>query len=347
MKSQKPLTNTDASLGDILNQLSIYFFRVKTNWKIFVKCIIVFGILGFTVGLLFQSDKKKAAYIIAAEEEGPSGMEGLLAQFGLDAGGSNPGGVFEGESLVHLFKIRSMIERTLLSEVSYNNKKVVIADLFWNDLRSSKHKVFEKVKFCSDRSIQNNISDSAVYLLFKYVNKELLSVSRPDKKQSFVTVSCSHENPDYAMIFTKSLIDNVIDFYTETITKKARYNLDVLHREVDSVQKVLNNNLISDAQYTDLNINPLMQAGRINQNRSKIDLQITITLYGELIKSLKLAEVSLRKQTPLIQIIETPQYPLENVGLKWWHYLLAGVGLGFIIAFYFANWSSQQELEIH
>ena len=149
------------------------------------------------------------------------------------------------------------------------------------------------------------------------------------------------------MIFTKSLIDNVIDFYTETITKKARYNLDVLHREVDSVQKVLNNNLISDAQYTDLNINPLMQAGRINQNRSKIDLQITITLYGELIKSLKLAEVSLRKQTPLIQIIETPQYPLENVGLKWWHYLLAGVGLGFIIAFYFANWSSQKELEIH
>jgi hypothetical protein len=127
MKSQKPLTNTDASLGDILNQLSIYFFRVKTNWKIFVKCIIVFGILGFTVGLLFQSDKKKAAYIIAAEEEGPSGMEGLLAQFGLDAGGSNPGGVFEGESLVHLFKIRSMIERTLLSEVSYNNKKAVIA----------------------------------------------------------------------------------------------------------------------------------------------------------------------------------------------------------------------------
>ena len=29
MKSQKPLTNTDASLGDILNQLSIYFFELR------------------------------------------------------------------------------------------------------------------------------------------------------------------------------------------------------------------------------------------------------------------------------------------------------------------------------
>ena len=87
-----------------------------------------------------------------------------------------------------------------------------------------------------------------------------------------------------------------------------------------------------------------MQAGRINQNRSKIDLQITVTLYGELIKSLKLAEVSLRKQTPLIQIIETPHYPLENSGLKWWHYLLSGIGLGLFIAFYFINWSVQKEL---
>ena len=345
MKSHHQLINRDASLGDILSQLFTFFGRVKTNWKLFVKCITIFGILGLVAGFLFQSNKKQATYIIAAEEEGPSGMEGLLAQFGLDAGGSNPGGVFEGESLVQLFKIRSMIERALLSEVIYDNKRVVIADLFWSDLRSSKNKVFKDVKFSIDRGLQNNISDSAVYLLYKYVNKELLSISRPDKKQSFVTVSCTHENPDYATIFTKSLIDNVTDFYTETITKKARYNLDILRREVDSVQKVLNDNLIKDAQYTDLNINPLMQAGRINQNRSKIDLQITVTLYGELIKSLKLAEVSLRKQTPLIQIIETPHYPLESVGLKWWHYLLSGLGLGFFIAFYLTNWSVQKDLE--
>jgi hypothetical protein len=345
MKFQQQLRNRDVSLGDILSQLSTFYLRVKTNWKLFVKCITVFGILGLVAGFLFQSNKKQATYIIAAEEEGPSGMEGLLAQFGLDAGGSNPGGVFEGESLVQLFKIRSMIERALLSEVIYDNKRLVIADLFWSDLRSSKNKIFEEVKFSTDRGLQNNISDSAVYLLYKYVKKELLSVSRPDKKQSFVTVSCTHENPDYAMIFTKSLIDNVTDFYTETITKKARYNLDILRREVDSVQRVLNDNLIKDAQYTDLNINPLMQAGRINQNRSKIDLQITVTLYGELIKSLKLAEVSLRKQTPLIQIIETPHYPLENSGLKWWHYLLSGIGLGLFIAFYLTNWSVQKDLE--
>ena len=345
MKFQQQLRNRDASLGDILSQLSTFYLRVKTNWKLFVKCITVFGILGLVAGFLFQSNKKQATYIIAAEEEGPSGMEGLLAQFGLDAGGSNPGGVFEGESLVQLFKIRSMIERALLSEVIYDNKRLVIADLFWSDLRSSKNKIFEEVKFSTDRGLQNKISDSAVYLLYKYVKKELLSVSRPDKKQSFVTVSCTHENPDYAMIFTKSLIDNVTDFYTETITKKARYNLDILRREVDSVQRVLNDNLIKDAQYTDLNINPLMQAGRINQNRSKIDLQITVTLYGELIKSLKLAEVSLRKQTPLIQIIETPHYPLENSGLKWWHYLLSGIGLGLFIAFYLTNWSVQKDLE--
>ena len=55
---------------------------------------------------------------------------------------------------------------------------------------------------------------------------------------------------------------------------------------------------------------------------------------GELIKNLKLAEIGLRKQTPLIQIIERPHYPLEHVGLRWWQYVLGGLGLGLALAFY-------------
>ncbi len=57
--------------------------------------------MGGGVGCVLKKDKR--ATFIAAEQEGSAGWDGLLAQFGLDIGGSNPGGIFEGESLVSLF----------------------------------------------------------------------------------------------------------------------------------------------------------------------------------------------------------------------------------------------------
>jgi hypothetical protein len=147
-------------------------------------------------------------------------------------------------------------------------------------------------------------------------------------------VSCAHIDPAVAMLFSETMIETVTEYYIETLTKKARYNLNVLRLEADSVQKVLNRNLQNNASMSDLNLNPLMQRARVGQNRSMIDLQISISLYGELIKNLKLAEIGLRKQTPLIQIIERPHYPLELVGLRWWQYLATGLGLGLCLAFY-------------
>jgi hypothetical protein len=334
--SNKPLNslNRDASLADIGEQLLRLWQLMKLYWRPLLIYPLVLGALGLVAGLVLHTDKKKAEFIIAAEEQGTSGMDGLLAQFGLDIGSSNPGGVFEGESLVRLFQIRSLIERSLLTEVKHTGKSVLLADLIWKDMKISKRPVFASVAFSKDRKTHQPLTDSALYLMYKYVNREMLTVSRPDKKQSFVTVSCAHNDPAVAMLFSETMIETVTEYYIETLTKKARYNLNVLRLEADSVQKVLNRNLQNNASMSDLNLNPLMQRARVGQNRSMIDLQISISLYGELIKNLKLAEIGLRKQTPLIQIIERPHYPLEHVGLRWWQYVVTGLMLGLALAFY-------------
>ncbi len=129
-----------------------------------------------------------------------------------------------------------------------------------------------------------------------------------------------------------SLIETVTQFYVESLTKKAKHNLNVLKLEADSVRRVLNDNIKNTAQYMDLNINPLTQMARVNQNRSTIDLQISVSLYGEIVKNLKLAEIGLRKQTPLIQLIEKPHFPLDHVGWKIWQTTLIGLVLGLLMA---------------
>jgi hypothetical protein len=55
-----------------------------------------------------------------------------------------------------------------------------------------------------------------------------------------------------------------------------------------------------------------------------IESQISVALYGEIIKNLKLAEIGMRKQTPIIQIVDYPQFPLNRVGMPVWQWAAIG-----------------------
>lgn len=335
-KNWKDILTKEASVEEVLKLMSRVFRFLARRLVRILSVTLVFGVLAFLIGLIFYQPKQKAVYIIATEEETVSGFEGLMAQFGMDVGGSNPGGVFSGENLVQLFRIRSMIERALLNPVNYKGEDMLYADVFFRSTKHAKKKLFKPIKFNIDRSLHDKLTDSALYLTYEYVRDEVLGVSKPEKKIGFILVSVIHDNPDIAIGYSKTTIKTVTDFYVESQTMKARQNLDVLRFEADSVRNVLNKNLQESASESDLNVNPLWQSMRVEQNKSMIDLQISVSLFGEIIKNLKLAEISLRKQTPLIQVIETPRYPLKRVGYKPWQIGLIGALLGFLLALYFA-----------
>lgn len=334
-KSWTDILTKDASFEEIMSFAKQSATHLRANLGKLIVFPLLIGLLAFLLGLTVYKQKQKAVYIIAAEEETSAGWEGLLAQFGLDIGGSNPGGVFMGESLVHLFQTRSMIERALLTPVPYKGAEVIAAELLFKSTRHAHKKVFKGLEFNTNRDQQDRLADSALFLTYKYVRAKVLNVSKPEKKMGFIYVNCIHSDPDIAMGFSKVLISTVTTFYIESLTQKARKNLDVLRTETDSVQAILTQNLKTTAFESDLNINPLWQAMRITHNRAMIDLQISIALFGELIKNLKLAEIGLRKQTPLVQIIEAPRYPLERVGFKPWQLGVFGLVAGLLLALYF------------
>ena len=104
--------------------------RVGQQWK----RIALFTILGAGLGLgglILKPAQFKASMIIAVEEGETSGWQNLLAQFGLDVGGLNPGGIFEGEALVQLFSTRYMVERTLLDKVYLKGDSVQLVNYLY------------------------------------------------------------------------------------------------------------------------------------------------------------------------------------------------------------------------
>ena len=326
----KSVLSQDASLGELVTLILKFGTIVKEFRHILLLWVLGLGMVGALLGLLSEK-KYKAEYIIATEKEGSSGWDGLLAQFGLDIGGSNPGGVFEGESLVRLFQVRTLVERSLLRPMGMSGD-TTLAQIIFKDVKGATNKKFQNLFFKEENYGKNRLQDTALFLVYQHVVKEILSVNKPEKKEGFIHVSCTHENEVIAEALSQALIETVTQFYIESLTKKARYNLGVLRMEADSVQRLMNANIQQTAEYSDMNINPLRQTARVQQNRSTIDLQISVTLYGEMIKNLKLAEIGLRKQTPLIQIIEEPHFPLETVGWEWWKSAFYGVLAGLIMA---------------
>jgi hypothetical protein len=59
-----------------------------------------------------------------------------------------------------------------------------------------------------------------------------------------------------------------------------------------------------------------------------VDLEIANALFIEITKNLTLAEIGLRKQTPLIQVVERPSFPLPKTGMLWWEWMLFGAAAG-------------------
>ena len=83
-------------------------------------------------------------------------------------------------------------------------------------------------------------------------------------------------------------------------------------------------------------VNPLFQSGQVDQYETYVDLQIANALFVEIAKNLTLAEIGLRKQTPLIQVIERPNFPLKRSGLVWYEWMGLGALVGFALGAYLA-----------
>ena len=299
------------------------YYDVKQQLRHHIKSVIFIPLLVFALAyvalLVFLPEKYVAEYIIAAEEERTQAIEGIMAQYGIDIeGGVKASSVFKGESLVQLFLTRSMVERALREPIKLNDEQKPAVAWFFPYTKHARKRVFSDVDFPANASEYNAVADSAVFLTYKYLLKKVLDVGRPEKRMSFINVATVHENPGLAAAFSERLINTVTDYYVETVTQKARYNVEVLQSEFDSVKSILEQNIYTSAIETDRHVRATRAQLMVEQKRALIDLEVSKAMFAEVAKNLKLAEISLRKQTPMIQLVQGAHFPLERAQMPRW-----------------------------
>lgn len=335
---KRVVENDEISLNELMQKAKEYYSYLLSKWKI----ILLAGILGGCLGLAYAITKKvvyTATLTFAVEDEKSGGLGGgalgLASSFGLDLGGGG-GGIFTGSNLTELFKSRSMVEKTLLTPVTINGKVISLAEMYienndwrkrWND--NSK---FKNIQFLPDtkRQFFTRTHDSILGVIYQKLSQNSLAVAQKDKKIAIISMDVTSDNELFSLYFCEALAKQVGKFYVDTKSKKARMNMEILTRQTDSIRSELNSAITGVAIANDntFMLNPALNVRRTPSARRQVDVQANTAILTELVKQTELAKVTLRKETPLIQVIDRPILPLPNERFS----KLKGLVIGGLIA---------------
>lgn len=335
-----PVDNDEISLRDLINKFREWYSYLLSKWKI----ILVAGIIGALLGVAYSFVKKPiyvASLSFALEDDKSGGglgsALGLVGSLGLDLGGDG-GSIFTGSNLTELFKSRSMVEKTLLTPVVIKGKVISLAEMYiqnnkWRNNWKDSPK-FSSIQFLpdSERKHFTRAHDSILGVMYQNLSNGGLSVEQKDKKVSIITVEMSSEDELFSKYFTEALAKEVSDFYIITKSKKARMNMAILEKQTDSIRRELNGAITGVAVANDntFNLNPALNVRRTPSARKEVDVRANTAILTELVKQTELAKVTLRKETPLIQIIDAPILPLEKIRFG----KIKGILMGGFLAFF-------------
>ncbi|MFB3389194.1 lipopolysaccharide biosynthesis protein [Flavobacterium sp. LAR06] len=354
----KTFTSDEISLKELLEKARDWYAYLYSKWKF----IVLAGIIGASLGIIYSLVREPvytAKLSFALEDDrtggGIGGALGLATTLGLDIGGS-AGGVFTGANLTELFKSRSMVEKTLLAPVVVDNQVVSLAEMYiqnnkWRE-QWDKDPKLKKIQFLPNKQRLgfSRVHDSILGVIYEKLSMNGLSVDQKDKKISIITMEVSSKNELFAKYFCEALAKQVGRFYVDTKSKKARINMDILEHQTDSIRRELNGAITGVAIANDntFNLNPALNVQRAPSARRQVDVQANTAILTELVKQTELAKVTVRKDTPLIQVIDRPILPLavDRFG-KLMGLVLGGFLGGFFSVCYFLlkkHFSSSQIL---
>jgi hypothetical protein len=309
------------------------------------KTLLIAGLIGLILGALASFLKKPvfhAETTFVLEESDMSGinqMSGLASLVGVNLGSiGSTSGLFQGDNIMELYKSDNMLSKTLLSPFDSNtlliDRYIKFQEL---DKKWGKKVNFSSLDFTIPRENFSVTQDSVIKEVSKLLRDRHLSVEKPNRKLSIIQVNVLSKDEPFAKVFNEALVENVNTFYFETRTKKTAENLAILRSQADSVRNLLDESIVAYASTTDRvpNPNPILQTATVEARKRQVDVTASSAVYSEIVKNLEIAKVNHRNNSPLIQIIDTPGFPLKRSEIRLFKGMVLGaVIMGFLALFY-------------
>lgn len=341
LAATRPLPPDQMSPKSVLLRVFQLKYVFKRNWKLLVLLMVVGGIIGF---IYDKNHKKKITYtgtimfnLGGGSSGGSFGELGQLAgAFGLSSGAPDAN-IFVGDNFLIYARSRPVIEKTLMQTDTINGKDTLLVNYYirhsgirddeWEENDSLRAFYFKRPKQPIEYSDMERIVMSDIYTR---IGSEM-AVKQPDRKSSFMELSCFMEDEKLAATFLTNHLRTIEADYQRKQTKKTREMYELLTSRADSISRRLSGNESSLAQYIDQNQQVVVAQARIKESKLTRNSTFLTTLYYQALQQADNMRLSLIRETPLFTIIKPVYYPLyreevTTAGMQ------LGIALGFMLS---------------
>ncbi len=316
--------NDEISLKELILKIGDWYRYLKTQW---IKIALV-GFIGGCIGFVYAwvqpiTYTAKLTFVVEEGKSGGGSMGGLASlagQLGVDVVGASGGGLLSGDNILLYFKSSSLAREVLLSKYDSNSNKT-LADIYSEVYKFKegwkKNGQIGDIQF---QSISSNkpytrLQDSIIQKISGAILTDKFIVTRVDKKAGFIEVSTTMESEDLAKIYCERTVQKAIDNYINIKIHRQKATVDKLQSRVDSVAKLLNQKTIAGASLqtttSTMDINPLYRTNSVVANETTVrDKTMLASIFVSVAQNLELAKFTLSQETPVIQIVDAPLFPL-------------------------------------
>jgi hypothetical protein len=231
-----------------------------------------------------------------------------------------------GDNILYYFKSNSLSREVLLSEFEIGSQKTV-ADVYLDvyNLRKGweKNEILKGIKFhpLSINKPYTRIQDSILQNITESILTNKFTVSKTDKKAGIIEVSSTMENEKLAKVYCERIVNEAVIKYISIKIQRQKSTVDKLQNRVDSIAKLLNQKTVSSATLqtsaSTMDINPLYKAKTVVATESTSrDKTMLATIFASVVQNLELAKFTLSQETPVIQVVDGPMYPLKKIKMS-------------------------------
>jgi len=307
---------TNISIKEIIISSKQWVVYIFSKWKILLIALIIGGV----IGLVYAWNQKvlyTATLTYILEDGGSNANQNstlaMASQFGIGASMTGGGaGLFTSSNLIDLMKSKLIFYDVLLSPVEINGKVISIADYYLSITDSKK-----QIHFLPKTPREKLTKDQILVLRKIYSDlssEDKLSFQGKGKKTAFSQVVVTSSNEEFSKIFCETLVNITSKAYINSRVEKISTSIQLLQSQIDSVRFQYSNSLVAHAAASDniYNLNPALKSKGTGPSKKQIDVQASSALLSSLITALENSKSALRNQTPLFQVIDLPEYPLDK-----------------------------------
>ncbi len=331
--------NKTIVLGDVIESIKRFFSYLRSQVILIALCAVV----GLVLPLIYRALQKPAyaastTFILEEKSAGGGGLAGIASQVGLDLGSLGSGSsLFTGDNILDIIKSRVIIEKVLLTPISGNAGKT-LADLYLG-FSGLGERLPAPVSFAilSDSvvaPVHSVYQDSVLYVMYEQIAKKNVSVDRLNKKGSIFKIVTVSQNQVFSKNFAERLLKETTTYYVNVKTSSALANVKRLQARGDSLLRVLNAKSYNAASFQILDPNVAFKSMSVPAEVSSRDKSIVFSIYAEVTKNLEMSRIALVSQTPVIQLLDVPKFPLMDDRKSYLFLGFAGLLGGLLVGFF-------------